>query len=59
MIYQNEETMSVAQLIEELKKMPQHLPVRTQGCDCYGGAAKVKEYIYAPADLHHVNIERY
>ncbi len=28
--------MTVAELIEELKDLPQELPVKTEGCDCYG-----------------------
>jgi len=31
--------MTVAELIEELKKMPQEHEVWTEGCDCYGKAS--------------------
>ena len=30
--------LTVAQLIEELKKMPQDAPVMHEGCDCWGVA---------------------
>ena len=34
--------MKVAQLIRELQKIPnQELPVRTEGCDCYGNSYRV------------------
>lgn len=33
--------MTVAELIEELKKMPQDIEVYTEGCDCDGDVTKV------------------
>ena len=35
------ETLSVAELIEELRKLPPDLPVLTEGCDCDGTAGSV------------------
>ena len=35
------ETLTVAELIEELKKMPQDAFVFHEGCDCLGSAYKV------------------
>ncbi len=32
------ETITVAELIEELRKMPQNLEVWAEGCDCTGEA---------------------
>lgn len=31
--------MKVSELIEQLQQMPQDLPVKVEGCDCYGDAA--------------------
>lgn len=36
------EQLTVSKLIEELKKMPQHLPVIHEGCDCSGSARSVE-----------------
>lgn len=36
-----QETMTVKELINELKKFPEDLPVITEGCDCYGPALRV------------------
>jgi len=36
-------TLTVAGLIEELQKFSPHLPVLTEGCDCYGDAFRVTE----------------
>lgn len=35
------ETMTVAELIELLRRMPPDAEVRTEGCDCIGDAASV------------------
>lgn len=40
MIY-GEETMTVAELIAELQKLPPDFAVVTEGCDCYGTAQAV------------------
>jgi hypothetical protein len=37
----DDRTLTVAQLIEKLKEMPQDIPVYTEGCDCTGNAAGV------------------
>ena len=37
----NDKTMTVAQLIEQLRQMPSDAPVRTEGCDCYGECGNV------------------
>jgi len=36
-----QETMTVEELIEELKKLDPKLPVITEGCDCDGNVQKV------------------
>ncbi len=36
------ETMTVRELIQALHEMPYNAAVSTEGCDCYGDAAKVK-----------------
>lgn len=35
-MWRPEDTMTVAQLIKELEKMPPDLPVVSEGCDCDG-----------------------
>lgn len=47
-------TLTVAQLIEQLRKMPQDARVYTEGCDCLGEAASVE---YREHD-HTVEINR-
>lgn len=40
--------LTVGELIAELQKMPQDLPVITEGCDCLGDAYSVsneREYV--------------
>ena len=36
------ETMTVGELITELQKFNQELPVLTEGCDCYGNCIGFK-----------------
>ena len=39
--YWNEQTLTVGELIEELKKLPSSLPVISEGCDCDGTVIRV------------------
>jgi len=41
-----EETMTVEQVIEELKKLDPKLPVVTEGCDCDGNVKSVSVQDY-------------
>lgn len=36
--------LSVEQLIRELERLPGHLPVQIEGCDCVGFVAGVTDY---------------
>ena len=37
-----ERPLTVAEVIAVLQKLPQHLPVWSEGCDCYGDVVSAK-----------------
>jgi len=51
-------TITVAELIEQLRQLPQHMIVQAEGCDCIGKAcgASVQRDVFSGPD--YVLIER-